>query len=156
MLMVLCQTNGYENEYMYNNNKKREQTLYMIIDHTGTTPNIEIDAQNLDNRDRSKGYFGCRYHYVITRDGSVQTGRTLDRVSPLTGVYDYLSIAVCLVGGKNIEGEPEDNFTDEQKAALKELITVSRKSYPDLQILGRKEVRRQRTTGPALDLTPFR
>ena len=79
-----------------------------------------------------------------------------DRVSPLTGVYDYLSIAVCLVGGKNIEGEPEDNFTDEQKAALKELITVSRKSYPELQVLGRKEVRRQRTTGPALDLTPFR
>jgi len=141
---------------MYNKTKKRNETLYMIVDHTGTTPNIQIDAQNLDNRDRSKGYFGCRYHYVITRDGLIQSGRTLDRVSPLTGVYDYVSITVCLVGGKNIEGEPEDNFTDKQKEALKELITLSRKLHPDLVVLGRREVRKQRTTGPALDLTPFR
>jgi N-acetyl-anhydromuramyl-L-alanine amidase AmpD len=61
-----------------------------------------------------------------------------------------------LVGGKNIEGEAEDNFTEAQKEALKELITVSRISNPDLQVLGRKEIQKQRTTGPALDLTPYR
>jgi N-acetylmuramoyl-L-alanine amidase len=141
---------------MYNNNKKRTETLYMIIDHSGTTPTIDIDATNQDNRDRSKGFYGCRYHYVINRQGVVEEGRTLNRVSPLTGVLDYQSMTVCLVGGKNIEGEAEDNFTDAQKDALRELITVSRKSYPDLQILGRKEVRKQRTTGPALDLTSYR
>ena len=97
-----------------------------------------------------------RYHYVITREGEVQEGRTLDRVSPLTGVYDYESVTVCLVGGKNLEGEAEDNFTDAQKEALKQLITMSRKSHPNIQVLGRKEVRKQRTTGPALDLTNFR
>ena len=141
---------------MYNNNKKRNETLYMNIDHSGTTPTIDIDANNQDNRDRAKGFYGCRYHYVITREGVVQLGRTLDRVSPLTGVLDYQSVTVCLVGGKNIEGEAEDNFTDVQKEALKELITVSRISNPDLQVLGRKEIQKQRTTGPALDLTPYR
>lgn len=141
---------------MYNNNKKRDETLYMIIDHSGTTPTIDIDANNQDNRDRSKGFYGCRYHYVITREGVVQLGRTLDRVSPLTGVLDYQAVTVCLVGGKNIEGEAEDNFTEAQKEALKELITVSRISNPDLQVLGRKEIQKQRTTGPALDLTPYR
>jgi N-acetylmuramoyl-L-alanine amidase len=141
---------------MYNNNKKRDETLYMIIDHSGTTPTIDIDANNQDNRDRAKGFYGCRYHYVITREGVVQLGRTLDRVSPLTGVLDYQAVTVCLVGGKNIEGEAEDNFTEAQKEALKELITVSRISNPDLQVLGRKEIQKQRTTGPALDLTPYR
>jgi len=141
---------------MYNNNKKRDETLYMIIDHSGTTPTIDIDATNQDNRDRAKGFYGCRYHYVITREGVVQLGRTLDRVSPLTGVLDYQAVTVCLVGGKNIEGEAEDNFTEAQKEALKELITVSRISNPELQVLGRKEIQKQRTTGPALDLTPYR
>jgi len=141
---------------MYNNNKKRDETLYLIVDHSGTTPTIDIDVDNQDNRDRSKGFYGCRYHYVITREGEVQEGRTLDRVSPLTGIYDNESVTVCLVGGKNLEGEAEDNFTDAQKEALKQLITMSRKSNPNLQVLGRKEVRKQRTTGPALDLTPFR
>jgi N-acetylmuramoyl-L-alanine amidase len=141
---------------MYNNNKKRDETLYMIIDHSGTTPTIDIDANNQDNRDRAKGFYGCRYHYVITREGVVQLGRTLDRVSPLTGVLDYQSVTLWLVGGTNIEGEAEDNFTEVQKEALKELITVSRISNPDLQVLGRKEIQKQRTTGPALDLTPYR
>ena len=86
----------------------------------------------------------------------MQLGRTLDRVSPLTGVLDYQAVTVCLVGGKNIEGEAEDNFTEAQKEALKELITVSRISNPELQVLGRKEIQKQRTTGPALDLTPYR
>ena len=141
---------------MYHKTKKRDETLYCIVDHTGTSPNIEIDAKNLDNRDRSKGFFGCRYHYVITRSGETQKGRDYDQVSPLTGVLDYYAMTVCLVGGKNIEGEAEDNFTEAQKEALKELITVSRISNPDLQVLGRKEIQKQRTTGPALDLTPYR
>ena len=156
MQTVQSQTSGYGSEYMYKNNKKRDETLYMIIDHSGTTPTIDIDVNNQDNRDRSKGFYGCRYHYVITRDGEVQEGRTLDRVSPLTGVLDHQSVTVCLVGGKNIEGEAEDNFTDAQKEALKQLITLSRNSNPNLQVLGRKEVRKQRTTGPALDLTLYR
>lgn len=141
---------------MFNYNKKRDNTLYLIIDHTGTSPNIDLDATNIHNRDRAKGFFGCRYHYVITRDGETQEGRTLDRVSPLTGVLDHNSITVCLVGGKDLEGNPEDNFTDQQKQALRELITVTRNLHPNIEVLGRREVKRQRTSGPALDLDLFR
>lgn len=141
---------------MFNYNKKRENTLYLIIDHTGTSPNIELDATNIHNRDRAKGFYGNRYHYIITRSGEVQTGRPLDRISPLTGVLDQQAITVCLVGGKDLEGNPEDNFTDQQKQALRELITVSRNSHPNIEVLGRREVKRQRTSGPALNLDPFK
>ena len=57
---------------MYNNNKKRKETLYLVIDHTGTSPHNDIDAQELDNIDRAKSFYGCRYHYVIKRDGEVE------------------------------------------------------------------------------------
>jgi N-acetyl-anhydromuramyl-L-alanine amidase AmpD len=60
------------------------------------------------------------------------------------------------VGGKDIEGTPEDNFTNQQKQALRELITLIRNSHPNIEVLGRREVKRQRTSGPALDLDLFR
>lgn len=141
---------------MFQHNKKRENTLYLIVDHTGTTSTINLDVTSINNSDRAKSFFGIRYHYVITRDGELQEGRTLDRVSPLTGVLDKDAVTLCLVGGKDLEGNPEDNFTVEQKQALRELITVLRSSHPDIEVLGRREVKRQRTSGPALDLDPFR
>ena len=141
---------------MFEYNKKREETLYLIIDHTGTSRNVNLDASSIHTQDRSKGFFGNRYHYVITRSGEIQEGRTFDRVSPLTGVLDHNAITVCLVGGKDIEGKPEDNFTDQQKQALHQLITITRKSHPDIEVLGRREVRRQKSSGPALNLDQFR
>ena len=141
---------------MYNNNKKRKETLYLVIDHTGTSPHNDIDAQELDNIDRAKSFYGCRYHYVIKRDGEVEEGRTLDRASPLTGVLEEESMTECLIGGKDLEGEPCDNFTDAQRLSLHILITNIRTTHPAIEVLGRREIKRQRTTGPALDLTPFR
>ncbi len=47
---------------MFNNNKKRKETLYLVIDHTGTSPHNDIDAQELDNMDRAKSFYGGREH----------------------------------------------------------------------------------------------
>lgn len=141
---------------MFQFNKKREQTLYLVVDHTGTTPNVEHDADSIHNKDRERGFFGSRYHFVITRSGELQTGRPLDLISPLTDVIDREAVMVVLVGGKNIEGEAEDNFTDAQRETLANLVASLKDTYPTLEVLGRREVRKQRTTGPALDLTPYR
>ena len=155
-------TLGFGNNYpfldlpMFEHNKRRVQSSYMIIDHTATTDAVDMTFKDLDAQHRRRGFFGCLFHYIIRRDGVVEGGRPFDRISPLTNVLDETAITVVLVGGKDLDGEPVDNFTTEQREALHGLIHATKLTYPDIEVLGRREVRRQRTTGPALDLDPFR
>ena len=141
---------------MFEHNKRRVQTSYLIIDHTGTTDEVDLSFPEIDAQHRRRGFYGCLFHYIIRRDGVIEHGRTFDRISPLTNVLDETAITVVLVGGKDLDGEPVDNFTQEQREALRGLIDATKLSHPDIEVIGRREVRKQRTTGPAIDLEKFR
>lgn len=82
-------------------------------------PGVELTLRDLDRRDRRHGYSMVGYHYVIRRDGRIETGRSED----VPSIHDDLkrakdSIAVCLVGGADERGGPANNFTPEQWSAL--------------------------------------
>lgn len=46
----------------------------------------------------AKGYSDCGYHYVITRDGEIQTGRPLRYIGAHSLGRNVDSIGVCLIG----------------------------------------------------------
>lgn len=98
---------------------------------SNTPPDVDLGRRELDIRDRKKNYAEIGYHYVIRRDGTIETGRTLKSAS----VFDEVriareSISVCLIGGVDDRREPINNFTREQRDALIDLAHDLRQRHP--------------------------
>jgi hypothetical protein len=95
---------------------------YLTFHATGTPPGVELTRADIDREDRRRGFAEIGYHYVIRRDGTVETGRSLDSAS----VHDdlvtaKLSVSVILVGGADEHGAPVNNFTEKQMMAASRL-----------------------------------
>jgi len=72
------------------------------------------------------------YHFVIYRNGAIETGRHPDEVGAHVKGFNQKSLGVCLLG--------TDKFTLEQWAALKKLVAVQRANYPGLALLGHRDL----------------
>ena len=79
------------------------------------------------------------YHYVIRRDGTVEQGRKLEYQGAHCTGHNANSIGVCLVGGVDNSGRPQDNFTLVQFEALALLLRTMRKRWPSVTIHGHNE-----------------
>jgi N-acetylmuramoyl-L-alanine amidase len=107
---------------------------YLTVHATMTPPDVDMTKRDIDRRDRQSGFAGIGYHYVILRDGTVEPGRGLAQAC----IHDEMKIAretigVCLIGGLNADGEPVNNFTDEQMDALLLLIKSKSQGLTDSQ-----------------------
>lgn len=90
---------------------------------------MDIGADEIRSWHRAKGWVDIGYHYVITRHGVVELGRDLDGdgdVEDEMGAHAYGhnrgSLAICLVGGIDDNGNPQSNYTRLQWAALSDLV----------------------------------
>lgn len=63
------------------------------------------------------------YHFVIKRDGTIEYGRPVWAIGAGVAGYNAASLHICLVGGVDNDGKPEDNFRPIQKAALAFLLS---------------------------------
>lgn len=119
---------------------------HIVIHCAATPPDSDIGAIDIDRWHRAKGWWGCGYHYVIRRDGKIESQAAGNRCRPLekSGAHvgdcgpgwNKRSIGICLVGGVDEDNKPEDNFTTEQYASLKELVEYLRRVFPDTKIIG--------------------
>lgn len=112
----------------------------IIIHCAATKPSMDIGAKEIDNWHRAKGYFGIGYHYAIRRNGKVELGRPLDKAGAHAKGHNETSIGVCLVGGIDDRGNPENNFTPEQWAELAKLVTDLQGRFGALKVIGHNEV----------------
>jgi N-acetylmuramoyl-L-alanine amidase len=120
----------------------RRTTKYIVLHCSATRAKQDVDAAQIRQWHLAQGWQDIGYHYVIKRDGTVETGRAPDN-SVGSHVKDHNSntLGICLVGGLNNEtARPEDNFSGEQKAALRQLITKLLVRYPDATILGHRDL----------------
>lgn len=113
---------------------------YIVIHCSATKASQNIDIRDIDRWHRGKGWEGVGYHYVITRDGRVQGGRSLNEPGAHTKGHNYQSWGVCLVGGLDLDGKPENNFTQEQFAALRQLLVSLHAMAPNAHILGHRDL----------------
>lgn len=101
-----------------------------------------------------RGFIDVGYHYVIKRDGTVQTGRPLDRQGAHVSKYNHLSVGICLIGGvseKDIN-VPEANFTPAQFASLKKVLADLRTKFPNADICGHRDIPNVRKACPSFDV----
>lgn len=131
----------------------RNETNKIILHAAATTPSMDIGAQEIDRWHRSRGWLGIGYHFVIRRDGQVETGRRRDDVGAHAKGHNHDSIGVCLVGGLDEDHNPANNFTDAQFDATWSLIVTLEGEYGTLEVIGHSDVSDK--TCPMFDVDEF-
>ncbi len=94
----------------------------ITIHCTATHPGMVIGVHEIRKWHLKRGWEDVGYHFVIRRSGVCERGRALHRQGAHVKHHNKRNIGVCLVGGIDKDGRPEDNFTKEQFATLRSLI----------------------------------
>lgn len=119
------------------------RTVTLLVVHCSATPEGRChNAADIDRWHRQQGFRnGIGYHYVVCRDGSIQTGRPVEMLGAHCANHNRHSIGICYVGGLASDGKsPKDTRTDAQKMALRELLTRLRSHYPRALIVGHRDL----------------
>lgn len=123
------------------NLKNRAKTDYIIIHCAATSPSMDIGAREIERWHRQRGFLTIGYHYVIRRDGTIETGRPVDTVGAHVSGMNSVSVGVCLVGGVKEKDKttPEANYTDAQYSTLKKLVGELKQKYPNAKVRGHRD-----------------
>lgn len=123
---------------------------HLIIHCSATPPSQDIGAAEIDRWHRAKGWWGNGYHFVIRRNGLIESQATGSRCRPLDQAgahvgdcgpgWNKRSIGICLIGGVDEKNRAEDNFTPKQYASLKDLVEYLVRSYPGVKVMGHRDL----------------
>ena len=112
----------------------------LIIHCSATLPGQRVSVQDIDRWHRQRGFSCIGYHFYITVDGTIWTGRPLSQVGAHCKGYNAHSIGICYEGGLDEAGRPKDTRTLLQKAALVALINKLRELYPAADVVGHNDL----------------
>lgn len=111
-----------------------------VIHCSATRSTQRYTPEQLVRDHLARGFDGAGYHYYITRDGSLYGMRHVDKEGAHAKGYNWNSIGICYEGGLNAKGQPYDTRTSEQRQALTQLISRLKELYPDLYIVGHRDL----------------
>lgn len=115
---------------------KRKQTDYIVV-HSTLTPNEKkISVSTIDEWHRKRGWLSIGYHFVIETDGTVESGRGAFEVGAHVKNMNANTVSVCLVGGTDKKGNPENNFTKEQMDSLSLLLFYLTELFEGAKVVG--------------------
>jgi len=124
----------------------------IIIHCSATYPNMDIGAEDIRRwHTEGNGWSDIGYHYVICRDGTVETGRSEERVGAHVAGHNADSIGVCMVGGLSRNNRSTNNFTKHQWRSLDELVTRLVENYPEAAVKGHNDFTAAKTC-PEIDI----
>lgn len=117
----------------------RKRTDFLVVHCAATPKHLDVGAEDIRMWHRDQGWSDIGYHFVIRRDGKVESGRPESEVG--SGVYghNYNTLHICLVGGIDRAGKSENNFTSSQFDSLKRLLTEKLKVYPGAKVQGHRD-----------------
>ena len=95
---------------------------------------------------------GIGYHYVVRRDGSIETGRPLSEPGAHCAGHNKYSIGICYEGGLDNNGDAADTRTPAQKQALRKLLEELHAQFPKALIVGHHDLNPRRPC-PVYDVT---
>jgi N-acetylmuramoyl-L-alanine amidase len=113
-----------------------------LIIHCSATRECDdsVNASVIDRWHKARGWKGCGYHFIVLIDGTIETGRTIDKVGAHVKGMNKSSIGICYIGGLERDGKtPKDTRTPEQKESLLLLIKTLNKIYPEATLHGHNE-----------------
>jgi len=120
---------------------KRELTDTIAIHCSATPPTMDIGVEKIKEwHVKDNGWDDVGYHFIITRDGTIEPARPEDMQGAHAPRVNDRSVAICLIGGSDANGGWSNNFTDEQWVTLKALLLNLTKKYEIKKIIGHYQV----------------
>jgi len=132
--------------------KKRTRTDYIVVHCAATPPTLDIGRAEIDRWHRQLGWLMIGYHFVIRRDGTIETGRDIDVPGSHVSGYNANSVGICLVGGVDAKGKAEANYTAAQYASLAKLLRELKAKYPNAVIQGHRDFPKVAKDCPCFDV----
>ncbi len=124
---------------------KPERIVRRVFIHCSATDNADHDDVSVIRQwHLEKGWKDVGYHFFINKDGTIQTGRDIEKTPAAQYGHNQNTIAICL------HGLTKSKFAKAQKAALKELCNDINLSYKKITFHGHKEVNSNKTC-PVID-----
>ena len=116
-----------------------------IIVHCSATPEgREVRATDIRRwHTRDRGFSDIGYHFVVSIDGTVETGRPLHRSGAHCLGHNRHSVGICYVGGLNRHFKSADTRTAKQRATLERLITTLKQAFPEAIVYGHRDFARK-------------
>ena len=122
------------------------RAIKLIVIHcSAVRPGQQSSAKDIDNWHKERvthgiHWKGIGYHYVVRRDGTVETGRNLADVGAHVVGHNKYSIGICYEGGLDAAGKACDTRTPEQVRALRELVERMHAYFPEAVIVGHHDL----------------
>ena len=102
---------------------KRELTDTIVIHCSATPATMDIGVEKIREwHVKDNGWDDVGYHHIITRDGTIEPARPEEMQGAHAPAANYRSVAICMIGGSNSNGDWENNFLDPQWVTLKALL----------------------------------
>lgn len=111
----------------------------LFIHCAATPPTMDIGAKEIRKWHKDKGWSDIGYHWVIRRNGKIEDGRPINKVGAHVKGYNTGSLAICMIGGVDIEMNPTPNFTDKQWHTLELMVRSIKAQIPHITIHGHNE-----------------
>lgn len=136
-----------------------ENIKYLVVHCALSRPSDDWDIEDIRRVHKERGFEDVGYHFFIKRDGTVQLGRPLNVQGAHVKGYNDESIGVCLAGGLVSGGKPQIspaafNYSLAQICALKVQIAQLKTQFPNAEVVGHRDLDKQRTC-PGFDVPEF-
>lgn len=95
--------------------------------------------KQLEQEFKRKGWKNPGYHYVVMPSGKINQLLDVEKVSNGVKGWNSKLINIAYIGGIDNNGKAVDNRTEAQKKALRLLLTVLKKKYPQAVIQGHRD-----------------
>lgn len=119
---------------------KLKSVDYIIIHCSATPVNLDCDVNTIRCMHLGQGFDDIGYHWVIKRDGTVETGREEELEGAHCMGYNHNSIGICYVGGLDGNGLAANTMTAAQEASMIALCVKLKKKFPSAEIVGHNQL----------------
>lgn len=131
---------------------KRTKTNHIVLHCSATRGVQDVGVKEIRSWHKAKGWKDVGYHFVIRRNGKVESGRPERDVGSHVQGHNTASIGICMVGGLDDRTwRPSNNFTAAQWKSLAALVAQLVKRYPAAKVLGHRDFPRVQKACPCFD-----
>lgn len=113
----------------------RKHTDAIVVHCADTPSSMDIGVAEIRQWHLDKGWDDIGYHYVIRRNGAVETGRDVDAVGAHVRGFNAITVGICLVGGR----DGMFDFTRPQMDSLEGMLMTLTALYPKAAVRGHRD-----------------
>jgi len=123
-----------------------------LIIHCSATPeNVWFDIDDIDEWHKKRGWKGCGYHFVIGLNGEIWKGREVGEDGAHAKHFNDW-VGICYIGGTDMDGQPADTRTNDQRASLADLVHSFSLVFGHLPVIGHRDLPNVKKACPCFDV----